>query len=103
MATVLEGLLEGHDGPEPRVKTADVQRILNFVIGAEDESGKSVALLAERSGYSTRTVYRVLQATNKKPDLSLKLADALVTAAGSHLRHCTLVWPEQVETAYTHV
>lgn len=98
MPTVLEGTLEVHEGPEPRVKTADVQYILQRVVRTGDESGKSVTLIAERAGVSTRTVYRVLQ--GGRDTISLRLADALVLAAGSHLAHCTLVWPDGRETPY---
>lgn len=98
MPTVLDGVRESHDGPEPRVKTTDVQRILKRLVDGGADSGKSVALIAERADVSTRTVYRVLQAD--KPTLSLRLADSLVLAAGSHLAHCTLVWPDGRETAY---
>jgi hypothetical protein len=97
--TVLDGVRETHDGPEPRVKTSDVQEILQRVVNRGDgDSGRSVSLIAERSGVSTRTVYRVLQ--GDKPTISLNLADALVLAAGSHLAHCTLVWPDGSETPY---
>lgn len=100
MPTVLDGIQEGHDGPEPRVKAEDVQRTLRSVVDRYGgDSGRSVALLAERAGVSTRTVYRVLQ--GDKPTISLKLADALMLAAGAHLAHgCTLVWPDGRETPY---
>lgn len=99
MPTVLDGVRETHDGPEPRVKSADVQQILKRVVNRGDgDSGRSVSLIAERAGVSTRTVYRVLQ--GDKPTISLNLADALVLAAGSHLAHCTLVWPDGRETPY---
>jgi DNA invertase Pin-like site-specific DNA recombinase len=97
--TVLDGIRESHDGPEPRVKTADVKAILQAFIGRGSDPGKSVALIAERSDVSTRTVYRVIQAD--KETLSLRLADQLVTlGAGSHLALCTLVWPDGRETPY---
>lgn len=99
MPTVLDGVLEGHDGPEPRVKTSDVQAVLQRFINGGADSGKLVALLAERADVSTRTIYRVLQAD--KPTLSLKTADALVLAAGSHPAFtCRLVWPDGRETPY---
>jgi DNA invertase Pin-like site-specific DNA recombinase len=101
MPTLLDGILETHDGPEPRVLTADVQSILREVIRPDDEdSGKSVALIAEKARISTRTVYRVLQG-DKEP-IGLDLADRLCLAAESHLAHCRLVWPDQTITPYTH-
>ncbi len=101
MPTVLEGVLEGHDGPEPRVRTSDVRAVLQRVVRTGDESGKSVALIAERADVSTRTVYRVLQPDSSKPTISLKLADALVLAAGAHpASTCTLVWNEGREDEY---
>lgn len=92
MATLLDNITETHDGPEPRVLTADVQAILREKIrpGNED-AGESVALIAERAGVSTRTVYRVLNPDESKPTISLGLADALCLAADSHLSHCRLV------------
>ncbi len=100
MPTPLDGILEKHDGAEPRVVTTDVQSILRVVIqpGVED-SGESVALIAEKAGISTRTVYRVLQGTTDT--ISLDLADRLCLAADSHLRLCRLRWPDGTETAYT--
>lgn len=91
MPTLLDGILDTHDGPEPRVLTADVQAILRRVVRpGDDDGGHSVSLIAERANVSTRTVYRVLQ--GDKPSLGLNLADALVLAAGSHLASCRLVW-----------
>ena len=99
MPSVFDGVLEVHDGPEPRVRTSDVQRVLRAFVGAGTDSGKSVALLAERADVSTRTVYRALQAD--KPTMSLKTADALVLAAGSHPAYCcSLVWPDGRITPY---
>lgn len=101
MPTVLDGVRETHDGPEPRVKASDVQQILKHVVErGDDGSGRSVSMIAERANVSTRTVYRVLQGDENKPTISLRLADALVLAAGSHLAHCTLVWPDGTETPY---
>ena len=92
MPTPLDNITETHDGPEPRVLTADVQAILRLKIRPGDEdAGESVALIAERAGVSTRTVYRVLNPDESKPTISLGLADALCLAADSHLAHCRLV------------
>ena len=99
MPTPLDNVLEKHDGPEPRVVTADVQSILRVVIRpGSDEGGESVALIADKAGISTRTVYRVLQGTTDT--ISLDLADRLCLAADSHLRHCTLRWPSGALTPY---
>lgn len=99
MATLLEGVLEKHEGPEPRVVTEDVQAILRRVIRpGEDDAGDSVSLIAEKANVSTRTVYRVLQASTET--ISLDLADRLCLAAGSHLAMCRLKWPSGVVTGY---
>lgn len=85
--------------PEPRVPTEDVQRILKRVIRMdEDDSGESVATIAEKADTSTRTVYRCLAGTTKS--LSLHLADSLCIAAGSHLSECRLIWPDGTITDY---
>lgn len=100
MATLLEGTLERHEGPEPRVLTEDVQAILKRVIRPDEEgSGESVALIAEKANISTRTVYRVLQRSNET--ISLDLADRLCLAAEAHLRGCRLLWPDETITDYT--
>jgi hypothetical protein len=104
MTSPLDFELEAHDGPEPRVLTEDVQGILQEVIKpGEDDSGKSVALIAERAGVSTRTVYRVLNPEPGKDSISLTLADSLVLAAGSHLVYCRLRWPDGRTTPYVQV
>lgn len=101
MPTLLDGVLERHEGPEPRVLTEDVQRILNSVIRPDnDDEGASVALIAEKAGVSTRTVYRVLNPVEAKPSISLSLADALCLAAESHLKYCHLVWSDGAITTY---
>jgi DNA invertase Pin-like site-specific DNA recombinase len=85
--------LEKHEGPEPRVLTADVQAILQQVIRPGDEdNGESVALIAEKASISTRTVYRVLQRSTET--ISLDLADRLCLAADSHVAACQLVYPD---------
>lgn len=102
MPTLLDGVLERHEGPEPRVLTSDVQAILTNVIRpTTDDDGASVALIAEKAGVSTRTVYRVLNPVESKPSISLSLADALCLAADSHLKYCHLVWSDGSVTPYT--
>lgn len=105
MTTALDWIRETHEGPEPRVLTASVQVILRDVIRPDDEdSGKSVALIAERAAVSTRTVYRVLNPAprddGQPPSISLDLADRLCLAAGSHLSRCVLLWPSGATTSY---
>lgn len=99
MATLLDNILEKHSGPEPRVVTADVQAILRRVVRpGDDDGGASVTLIAERANVSTRTVYRVLQAT--QPTISLDLADRICLACNSHLLTCRLQWPGGKRTSY---
>jgi len=93
--TLLDGILERHEGPEPRVLAVDVQTVLRSAVQpGDDASGESVTLIAERADVSPRTVYRVLQPDKHKPTLSLDLADRLVLAAESHLAFggCRLAW-----------
>lgn len=93
MATLLDWVLERHDGPEPRVLTEDVQKILRQrILPGDDANGDSVTQIADHASVSPRTVYRALQAD--KPTMSLDLADRLVLAAGSHLAlaGCRLAW-----------
>lgn len=99
MATLLDGVLERHEGSEPRVLTEDVQAILRArVRPGDDDSGESVTVIAERADVSPRTVYRVLG--GDKETLSLDLADKLCMAAEAHIRQCRLVWPDGRVTAY---
>lgn len=92
MPTPLDDIIETHEGPEPRVLTIDVQKILRRKIKpGSDDAGESVALIALRSGFSPRTVYRVLSQEDPDATLSLNLADSLCLAADSHLAHCRLV------------
>jgi AraC-like DNA-binding protein len=101
MASPLDFITESHEGPEPRVLTEDVQQILRAVIRPGDEdTGKSVALIAQRARVSTRTVYRVLNPEEGKTSISLDLADKLTLAAGSHASHCRLEWPDGRITGY---
>ncbi len=96
--TLLDGILERHEGEEPKVLTADVRRLLQRVVRPGDGSGASVSLVAERAGVSTRTVYRVLQGTTET--VSLDLADRLCLAAGAHLMSCRMRWSDGTTTAY---
>jgi hypothetical protein len=99
--TVLDGILEGHEGAEPRVVTEDVQQILRNVIRPGSEEGDaSVALIAEKAGVSTRTVYRVLNPDESKRTISLDLADRLCLAAGSHVSSCRLVASDGTVSLY---
>lgn len=101
MATLLDGITETHEGPEPRVLTEDVQAILQRIIRPGDEdSGESVALIAEKARVSTRTVYRVLNPAEAKRTISLDLADRLCLAADAHVSVCRLVWPSGHVTDY---
>lgn len=78
---------------EPRVLTEDVRDAIQPTLkGSIEDSGESVAMLAERAGCSTRTVYRVLGLRSES--LSLDLGDRLLVAAGKHLSECRLVWPD---------
>lgn len=106
MPTLLDGILEKHEGAEPRVLTSDVQAILRRVIrpGFQDD-GEAVVLIADKADVSTRTVYRVLQNKPKPeregpPTISLDLADRLCIAASDHLASCRLLWPDGQITNY---
>lgn len=105
MPTILDNVLERHEGAEPRVLTADVQAILNQKIrpNGDDADGVSVAAIAEAAGYSTRTVYRVINPDESKETLSLDLADKLCLACGAHLLQCRLVWDDGSITEYGHL
>lgn len=79
--------------PEPRVVTADVQRILRRVVRPDDDgSGESVVMLAERAQTSARTIYRILACTTTT--IQLDLADRCCLAANAHLMECRLQWPD---------
>lgn len=92
MATLLDNVLETHDGPEPRVVTEDVQRILERIVRPGQDDGSAVALIAERARVSSRTVYRVLKPDEDKQTISLDLADRLCVACGAHISACRLVF-----------
>lgn len=78
---------------EPRVLTADVRVVLLRALSSYDaDEGESVAMLAERAGKSTRTIYRILGESTES--ISLGLADAVIVAAGGHLTDCRLLWPD---------
>lgn len=94
MATLLDNVLETHNGPEPRVVTADVQAVLRRVVKPGEEDGAAVALIAERAKVSTRTVYRVLNPNEYKETISLDLADRLCVACGVHIRACRVVFAD---------
>lgn len=106
MATLLDGIEERHDGPEPKVVTTDVQRILKAYVKPEnDDAGESVTLVAENAGVSTRTVYRVLnpkadEKTGEIPPIALSLADRLCLAANGHVSNCRLQYPDGTITSY---
>lgn len=94
MAIVLDNKLETHEGPEPRVRTSDVQAVLRRVVRPGEDDGAAVALIAERARVSTRTVYRVLNPDEYKETISLDLADRLCIACGVHLSSvCTIIDP----------
>lgn len=101
MASPLDFIEEKHEGPEPRVLTADVQAVLRAKVRpGEDEGSQSVQALADacRPPISTRTVYRILQ--GDKETIGLDLADRLLTAAGGHLRTCRLVMADGTVQPY---
>jgi hypothetical protein len=103
MPTLLDNVLETHDGSEPRVLTEDVQAVLRKKVQPSDElgNGQAVGLIADRAGVSTRTVYRVLNPDEAKVTISLDLADRLCIAAGVHIAFaCRLVWPDGKVTPY---
>jgi hypothetical protein len=105
MPTLLEWIRETHQGPEPRVLTHDVKVILREIIRPDDEdSGRSVALIAERAGVSTRTIYRILNPAprddGQPPSISLDLADRCMLACGAHLNRARLLWPDGGITPY---
>jgi hypothetical protein len=78
------------NGPDPRVVTEDVARLIKKMVRPEDdEAGTSVSLIAEKAETSTRTVYRVI--SQSSPTLQLDLADRLCIAVNSHLAACSLV------------
>lgn len=96
MPTLLDNVLESHDGPEPRVRTTDVQAVLRRVIRpGDDDSGEAVASIAEKARVSTRTVYRILNPAEAKPTVSLDLGDRLCRACGVHPRGVlNLIWED---------
>lgn len=72
---------------EPRVVTDDVAALIRRAIGPDEAD--SVALIAERSGRSTRTIYRILG--REWPTIALELADAVCLASGGHLTDCRVI------------
>lgn len=78
---------------EPRVLTEDVRRVLlPEVRDTDEDEGESVAMLAEKAGTSTRTIYRIMG--GKTHSVSLGLADRLLLATGHYVHECRLVWPD---------
>lgn len=78
---------------EPRVLTASVKTVLERGLKQSDaDQGDPVALVSERAGVSSRTVYRVLRCATR--EITLDLADRLVVAAGGHLSECTVILPD---------
>lgn len=101
MPTLLENITETHDGPEPRVLAEDLEAVLRRVVRPGEDAGAAVTLIAQRSGLSTRTVYRALKPDPDKPTVSLDTADRLCVAAGVHISFaCRLVWPDGSVTGY---
>ncbi len=98
----LDNILEEHDGEEPRAITADVQAILQDTIRPGQDDGSAVALIAERAGISTRTVYRVLNPDEAKETIKLDLADRLCVACGVHMSASVrLKWSDGSVSDYT--
>jgi DNA-binding phage protein len=104
VATLLDNVLERHEGPEPRVVTTDVQKVLTAAIQPDNkDNGMSVTAVAEKAGVSTRTVYRVLNPKEARPTIALDLADRLCLACGVHIAFvCRLEWPDGRITPYIH-
>jgi hypothetical protein len=99
--TLLDDILESHDGPEPRVMTSDVQAVLKAVVRPGKDDGAAVSSIADRAGVSTRTVYRVLNPDESKETISLDLADRLCLACGTHIAFaCRLRWADGTITSY---
>jgi hypothetical protein len=78
---------------EPQICAQDLRRVLNRAGYTKDDEGESVAILAERSGLSTRTVYRALDPKRDKP-WALTTGDELLVAAGRHISEVRLIWPD---------
>jgi len=79
---------------EPSVHTADVRAALVGRIKPDSpDAGDSVVVVSERSGISTRTIYRILAGQYDRL-MRLEVADALLMAADGELWLCTLEWPD---------
>lgn len=101
MPTLLDGILEQHEGPEPRVLTEDVQAVLRRVIRPGEDDGTAVSAVAGRARVSTRTIYRCLNPSEVKDTISLDLADRICLACGVHIAFsCRLRWPDGSITGY---
>ncbi len=71
---------------EPRVRRAAVRALLLSRLRLDVEGiGESVVVLAEHSGVSPRTIYRVLAPGGERATIALELADRLLIAVGEHL------------------
>lgn len=109
MATLLDGITETHEGPEPRILTSDVQAVLRRIIRPGDDTGEAVNVVAAKAKVSPRTVYRVLNPKEAKRTVSLTLGDALCLACGVHPAFAVhLVWnegepDERIEPYLSHV
>lgn len=101
MPTLLDGILETHEGPEPRVLTEDVQAVLRRVIRPGEDDGTAVSSVADRARVSTRTIYRCLNPGEVRDTISLDLADRICLACGTHIAFsCRLQWPDGRVTGY---
>ncbi len=79
---------------EPSVATADVRGFLITRIKPDSpDAGESVAVVSERSGVSTRTIYRILKG-EYDPQMELDVADRLLIACDGELWQCTVTWPD---------
>ena len=105
MPTLLDDILETHDGAEPRVLAEDVQNVLQRIIRPDEgDGGEAVAAVAARASVSTRTIYRYLNPDDGRSTVSLDLADKLCIAAGTHIAFaCRLEWPDGTVTSYSHL
>lgn len=99
MPSPLDGKIERHQGPEPKVLASDVRQILAETIRpGEPNKGIPVELISEKAKISARTIYRIMQ--GKSIAIPLHQADLLCLACGSHLAVCRLVWPGGRITSY---
>lgn len=78
------------EATEPLICAQDLRRVLNRAGYTKEDGGESVAILAERSGLSTRTVYRALD-PHRTDSWALTTGDELLVAAGRHISEVRLV------------